>query len=154
MSWSVFGHDPRFFFDYTIHQRAEKAIGDNGRGRERERRGRFSRDECSVIATRGTSCSVPGNPRVSFVLPSPPPPPRAQSKLAPTEALDRCITDASLRIRRLNFSTQPRIPPSFAIYIDEYDALCASQRAVTRVNRVASIPSLSLFDSFSIEWTW
>lgn len=62
MSWSVFGHDPRFFFDYTIHQRAEKAIGDNGRERERERRGRFSRDECSVIATRGTSCSVPGNP--------------------------------------------------------------------------------------------
>ena len=106
MSWSVFGHDPRFFFDYTPYTRGQKRPSVTMD--ERERRGRFSRDECSVIATRGISCSVPGNPRVSFVLPSPPPPPRAQSKLAPIEALDRCITDASLRIRRLNFSTQPR----------------------------------------------
>lgn len=107
MSWSVFGHDPRIFF--WLHHTPEGRKGHRWQWtRERERRGRFSRDECSVIATRGTSCSVPGNPRVSFVLPSPPPPPRAQSKLAPTEALDRCITDASLRIRRLNFSTQPR----------------------------------------------
>lgn len=154
MSWSVFGHDPRFFFDYTPYTRGQKRPSVTMD--ERERRGRFSRDECSVIATRGTSCSVPGNPRVSFVLPSPPPPPRAEQigpDRSPGSVHYRCIA-AHPSIELFDAaSKQPRIPPSFAIYIDEYDALCASQRAVTRVNRVASIPSPSLSDSFSIEWT-
>ena len=61
-----------------------------------------------------------------------------------TKPSDRCITDASLRIRRLNFSTRPRNslpsppPRRLGIYIDEYDACLDS-----RVNLSLSL-SLSL----------
>lgn len=104
------------------------------RERERERRGRFSRDECSVIATReghGAPCQgIPAS--LSFSLP-----PsllfHAQSKLAPNEALGsvhyRCIA-AHPSIELFDAaSKQPPLPSSssFGIYIDEYDA-CPDSR--------------------------
>lgn len=132
---SILGFFFFFLFEYTI-QRAGKAIDDNGRKRERERekRGRFSRDECSVIATReghGAPCQgIPAS--LSFSLP-----PsllfHAQSKLAPNEALGsvhyRCIA-AHPSIELFDAaSKQPPLPSSssFGIYIDEYDA-CPDSR--------------------------
>lgn len=60
-----------------------------------------------------------------------------------TKPSDRCITDASLRIRRLNFSTRPRnslpsLPPRRLAFIS---------MNTMRVPTLVSI-SLSLFDSF------
>lgn len=103
----------------------ERAVGDNG-GRER---GTFPRDECLVIATRETSCSVPGNPRVSSFRLSPflwlyvPFPP---SKLAPKPRMGalpmhRCASVDWTFWCSLETAASPQ---SFGIYIDEYDAVC------------------------------
>ena len=138
-----------FLFEYTI-QRAGKAIDDNGRKRERERekRGRFSRDECSVIATReghGAPCQgIPAS--LSFSLP-----PsllfHAQSKLAPNEALGsvhyRCIA-AHPSIELFDAaSKQPPLPSS-----SSFGHLYRWIRCVSRL----SCQSLSLSLSLSLRF--
>lgn len=119
---------------------------------EREKEGEgggFSRDECLVIAARGST--VP----LSFIhLPLA----ASREQIGPGSVHYQCIA-ARPSIELFDAASKQAESPSslspFGIYIDEYDAVCVcvcvSQRALTRVNRVASIlfRLLSLF----VGWT-
>lgn len=68
---------------------------------------------------------MPGNPRVSFV------PPSASIWQIGLEAPDGCITNASLRIRRLNFLTQPRNSPRSLPIVRHFVSMNTTPRVPT-----------------------